>query len=90
MQCPNCDHVLNATGCQACGWKFGEAYTRNEEVFPFKIGGVYPDGIRRVLVIQGPVTIPATAVPEPAPSPAVAPPVAPRPAAQQSKKPVIQ
>ena len=42
MLCPQCDGVLNATGCQACGWKPGDAHTRNEYVFPFRTGAVYP------------------------------------------------
>ena len=70
MLCPQCDGVLNAAGCQACGWKPGDAHTRNEYVFPFKSGAVYP---------HTPVAaaLPHTVAPKPASEPSLLPPHAP-------------
>ena len=42
LLCPNCDHVLNAIGCQACGWKVGNVFSRDTHVFPFRVGAQYP------------------------------------------------
>ena len=44
MLCPNCDGVLNKTGCQACGWKVGDPHVRDERVFPFNARAEYPAG----------------------------------------------
>lgn len=43
MICPNCDHRLTPTGCGSCGWKLGDVVTRNPKVFPYLIGGEYPE-----------------------------------------------
>ena len=41
MLCPNCDSILNAIGCQGCGWKHGDPTTRNEMANPRKMGREY-------------------------------------------------
>src|SRR6185436_1319459 len=45
MLCPNCDHTLNALGCQACGWKHGMDSTRHEAVNPYRLGAEYPSHV---------------------------------------------
>lgn len=50
MICPNCDGMLNASGCQACGWKTGESFPAHRLVpgtaNPLKEGfGLYPPQI---------------------------------------------
>jgi hypothetical protein len=45
MLCPNCDGVINALGCQGCGWKHGQASTRHEAVNPYRAGAEYPDHV---------------------------------------------
>lgn len=47
MLCPNCDNVINATGCQACGWKTGDPFPVHRlapnSSHPLKEGvGIYP------------------------------------------------
>jgi len=42
--------MLNATGCQACGWKFGDPHVRDERVFPFNARAQYPEGVAKGIV----------------------------------------
>jgi hypothetical protein len=46
MLCPNCDGILNATGCQACGWKTGDPFPAHRlavgTAHPLKTGADYP------------------------------------------------
>lgn len=65
MLCPNCDGILNAVGCQACGWKSGDAVTRNETAFPYNARADYP---HRMQLLEPPRIIEeGPAEPEPAP-----------------------
>lgn len=72
MICPNCDGMLNASGCQACGWKTGESFPAHRLVpgtaNPLKDGfGLYPPqiGEPRVMHIVQPAIVPVVAIPEP-------------------------
>lgn len=56
MLCPNCDNVINATGCQACGWKTGDPFPAHRLVVgsshPLKEGvGIYPSRVGEPRVI---------------------------------------
>ena len=46
LLCPNCDHLLNASGCSACGWKPGDISTRNVMVNPLRAGANYPPDVK--------------------------------------------
>lgn len=57
MICPNCDGMLNASGCQSCGWKTGESFPAHRLVpgtaNPLKDGfGLYPPQIGEPRVMQ--------------------------------------
>lgn len=57
MICPNCDNVINATGCQACGWKTGDPFPVHRlspnSSHPLKEGvGIYPPRIGGPRAIQ--------------------------------------
>lgn len=57
MLCPNCDSIINATGCQACGWKTGDQFPAHRlsagSVHPLREGlSVYPERIGGPRAIQ--------------------------------------
>lgn len=47
MNCPNCDHILNARGCSSCGWtrvdEFPAARLVAGSAFPLKDNLTYPE-----------------------------------------------
>lgn len=73
MICPNCDNVINATGCQACGWKTGDPFPVHRlapnSSHPLKEGvGVYPPRIGgpraiQIVVQEEPVPVSAPELP---------------------------
>lgn len=69
MICPNCDGILNAVGCQACGWQHGTPWPLYRMVqnshFPLKTDGAYPGR-----EVQAPAEPAVEAAPEPVVEPA--------------------
>ena len=69
MICPNCDGVLNKTGCQACGWKMGDPFPAHrlavDAVHPLKPGWQYPPQVGE------PKVVPIVSAQPEAPIPAV-------------------
>lgn len=57
MLCPNCDNIINASGCQSCGWKMGDPFPVHrlsiDSSHPLKEGvGIYPPRIGGPRAIQ--------------------------------------
>ncbi len=76
MICPQCDAILAAGGCQACGWRHGDPFPRARAIpphlggtFPFRPGGEYPIDPERASSPPSSTEIPTAQVAEPAPVP---------------------
>jgi hypothetical protein len=100
MLCPNCDSILNAIGCQACGWKYGQLHTRDERVFPFRANAEYPEATRGVVRFANRPDVPdlphheeelePPPPPVPAPAPETRPETRPTPKRPSDSKVTVQ
>lgn len=79
LLCPNCDGLLNANGCQSCGWKMGDPWPAHRLVtnstHPLIPGVTYPERgfVRNVKIVSEPKVLNGVVVIAKAVSPAEIP-----------------